>query len=686
MSESDERPPADATDADVDQEVEQGQADPVEEAPADESTAPVEDAGDAADEDQPAAEPNEQSASAEAEPVQDEPAPEQEQQQGHPEQQSAKHADEEEKESSPSLPPDSSPPVFVSILVSSDGFHVDGEFPRSTPIAALKEEVCHRLQLDPRLVSLWLSSDEEMLDESRSVGEYKTMENRTIVNMQGLSEEEAEARPLQLTLMQVDEQAAAEAEAKAEEEAARVAYRMPDVIKVVINREEIEEAEAEAAAEAEEAGIEHKDTEDDSNVSRIPEQVVYVQVIRDNLNAPKPFLGGFRHKYYGTTYHHASTQTARRKKPATVDKFERDTQTVEIVSRSSQTNREAGTQMERSDIYMDHSRDRILVSRPYFSADELESLRDSKARELQCFLRQCFAWRRVRRLREGMEETIQARDHAHALAATRAAEDHKKQIARRMHPRTKHDFAVLHAELDAWRLHETARIKESGLSSDEIARALEELLHKEVKLLQTIDRLKLRAARENASTRTQIQLETMASPKEWSSREGDRIEVETPFTQRAKELVDLYNGLCLRGVPRAQRIDILLHVKYTVKEFDCELSREIIELIRREEDLLRRQRSETSLEGCRKRIQTLFLHFLSTPAFNPEAATFLRAPDTTAQHQHALKKTTLSSSLAKPAMLINSNTLTIPPNAHIARQFKEDDLQPTMQQPQQQQQ
>jgi len=37
----------------------------------------------------------------------------------------------------------------------------------------------------------------------------------------------------------------------------------------------------------------------------------------------------------------------------------------------------------------------------------------------------------------------------------------------------------------------------------------------------------------------------MASPKEWTSSEGDIIEVETPFTVRAKELVQLYNGLKL---------------------------------------------------------------------------------------------------------------------------------------------
>jgi len=449
------------------------------------------------------------------------------------------------------------------------------------------------------------------------------------------------------------------------------AYVMPDVLKVVINREELEqEAEEEEERElAEQAQGGYAGPR--ASFERTPEQVVYVQVIKDNLHHPKPFLGGFRHKYYGTVYHHSATQTARKKKKAERVKFHRETQTIQIISRSAQTNREAGTQMERSDLLQDHSNDRVILSRPYFTADELEALRDAKAKEIQCFLRQCFAWRRVRRLREAKADQVEQEAAARAEKEAKEQADHAAQIQRRMHPRTKADFAVLYAELEAWRLHETARIKESaGLSAEEIAVALQELLHKEVKLLQTIDRLKITAARENKWARTAASLEAMASPKEWSSREGDLIEVDTPFTTRAKELVDLYNGLLLRSLPRAQRVDVLLHVKYTVKEFDCALSRDIVDLIKREEDLLRRQRSEQSLEGLRRRLQNLFLHFVNTPQFNPEAANFQKVAEpapltgTAAVAAAAVEPPppALSSSLAKPAMLTKSNTVTVASN------------------------
>merc|ERR1712010_135168 len=109
-----------------------------------------------------------------------------------------------------------------------------------------------------------------------------------------------------------------------------------------------------------------------------------------------------------------------------------------------------------------------------------------------------------------------------------------------------------------------------------------ELLAKETKLLQTIDRLKTMAAKENKKLKVQKMLQLMSEPKKWELRTTDVAEVHTPFTTRSKELMDLYNGLLSRG------------------------------------------RSGKSLEGLRKRIATLFLQFIETPSFNPEATRFQR--------------------------------------------------------------
>ena len=75
-----------------------------------------------------------------------------------------------------------------------------------------------------------------------------------------------------------------------------------------------------------------------------------------------------------------------------------------------------------------------------------------------------------------------------------------------------------------------------------------------------------------------------------------------------------------------ERLDVLLHIKWTVKEFDCNLTRDIVELIDREADMLNRGRSEASLTGLRKRLANLFLQFIETPEFNPESARFQKVP------------------------------------------------------------
>jgi hypothetical protein len=190
----------------------------------------------------------------------------------------------------------------------------------------------------------------------------------------------------------------------------------------------------------------------------------------------------------------------------------------------------------------------------------------------------------------------------------------------------------------------------------------------------------------------------MLQPKRYELKNGKKVEVHTPFTTRAKELMQLYNGLNLPLLTIDERLDVLLHVKWTVKvqqlvpcvhpvlcvciadsrspvlaqEFDCNLTREIVEvsgrlrdsalvahglsthrscsthphslcclyspltlllsltplsltllqLIDREADLLNRGRRPNMLEGLRKRIASLFLTFLETPEFNPEAAAY----------------------------------------------------------------
>ncbi|CAN0396313.1 unnamed protein product, partial [Ectocarpus sp. 8 AP-2014] len=126
--------------------------------------------------------------------------------------------------------------------------------------------------------------------------------------------------------------------------------------------------------------------------------------------------------------------------------------------------------------------------------------------------------------------------------------------------------------------------------------------------------------------RTRRMLELMSASKQWEMGDGEVSEIHTPWTNRARDLQDMYEALEAPLLSVEERLDVLLHLKWTVSEFDCRLTRDIAELVDREADLLSRGRGEASLRPLRQRIRNLFLRFAETPDFNPEASRFIRVP------------------------------------------------------------
>jgi len=181
-------------------------------------------------------------------------------------------------------------------------------------------------------------------------------------------------------------------------------------------------------------------------------------------------------------------------------------------------------------------------------------------------------------------------------------------------------------------------------------------------MLATVDGLRARAIKTARAARVGRTLDSMAEPQRWEAGDGSVAVVHTPFSRRAAELKALYDALtsspaellasgAADGLAGAEeedegkdgddaataagaaggraaeaRVKVLLQVKWTVKEFDCGLTREAVELIDREADLLARGRPQKSLKSLRKRLANLFLQFVETPEFNPEAARYQRVP------------------------------------------------------------
>ena len=353
----------------------------------------------------------------------------------------------------------------------------------------------------------------------------------------------------------------------------------------------------------------------------------------------KPFLGGFRDKRTALEYHDAYSQTLDDRPPAWESlpaKFSRDAQTSSAVtnpvSRSVQSKREGGAQTAVRGLHQSTTGDRVLVPRtPYFSSEMKAALWERMALVIQTHWRAACARALAGGLRRAQAEARAAREAAEAAAADAAAEASARDLERRLHPRTPADFAVLYDEVEAWRVATTERIH-AEVPREHLTAAFVEMLAKETALIGTIERLRSEAARANKEAATERRLGAMAEPHKWPLSHLPKaarlpvVQVVTPLTTRALELKRLYDALGLEGLGVEDRTEVLLHVKYTVAEVDCKLSRELIGLLDRELDLLARDRPAAALAALRSRIRTLFLAFCDTPDFNPLAARHGGAP------------------------------------------------------------
>lgn len=353
-------------------------------------------------------------------------------------------------------------------------------------------------------------------------------------------------------------------------------------------------------------------------------QDVVVEIER--LTFHKPYLGGYKHKLTGAEYHHAGTQTVPKKRPdREVEVFSRDTQTVIAKNKYQQSRNTTSTQMTKIGCYVANLTDKLIEPKQYVTADEYHARRLEAVIVIQKYYRRFSAKRQVEELRRAKQMRLEWECNEE-LRKKKEKEDHlKREHDRRMNPKTKEDFEILYHALEVWRLEEVERINKT-YSGAERKVALYELLEQETELIASIERYKQDANVENHKEAIQAFLDKSSQPKKWKAFDGKTTSMHTQYTIRAKELRDIYTSINIKNLSVDERLDALLTLKQTVKEHDCKLTHEIVELIDREADLLMRGVQDSNLEGLRKRISTLFLQYIKTPMFNPEVARLLKVP------------------------------------------------------------
>ncbi|KGL77076.1 IQ and ubiquitin-like domain-containing protein, partial [Tinamus guttatus] len=342
----------------------------------------------------------------------------------------------------------------------------------------------------------------------------------------------------------------------------------------------------------------------------------------------KPFLGGFKHSITGVEFHNAGSQTVPKKRP---DKgiiyylicifF----QTVFEKNKLQQTVNTTSTQMTKIGLYVSNMTDKIIRPGKYVTADEYHKRRLEAVIVLQTYFRRWHAINLVQNIREKKRLRLEWEAQEELRKKKEKEEKLQSEYRRRQNPKTKEDYELLYRALEVWRQEETKRINES-LSGTERKAALCGLLEQEAQLIASINRYKLDTDEENRQQAILRFLGKCAQPKSWKAFDGKITEMDTPYTLRARELLEIYRSISMDDIPKDERIDVLLTLRRTVKEHDCKLTQEIVELIDREVDLTMRDVKECNLEGLRKRICTLFLQYIKTPKFNPEVAKILKVP------------------------------------------------------------
>uniref|UniRef100_A0A8C5MXZ3 IQ motif and ubiquitin domain containing n=1 Tax=Leptobrachium leishanense TaxID=445787 RepID=A0A8C5MXZ3_9ANUR len=283
------------------------------------------------------------------------------------------------------------------------------------------------------------------------------------------------------------------------------------------------------------------------------------------------------------------------------------------------------TQMRKIGCYVSNLTDTLIEPKIYLTAEEFHARRLQAAIVLQTYIRRFHAQRVVQQLREEKRLRLEWEETEEQRKKREKEERLRKDYERRMNPKTKEDFELLYHALELWRKEEVERINQHYSGPDR-KEALCTLLDQEAQLIASIGRHKIDAGEENLKKAIQQLLSKCAEPKRWTSLGGKTIEMDTRYTIRARELHDIYNSINSTNASRDERLDALLTLKHTVKEHDCKLTQEIVELIDREADLLMRGVQDRNLDGLRKRISTLFLQYIKVPTFNPEVARLLKVP------------------------------------------------------------
>ena len=199
---------------------------------------------------------------------------------------------------------------------------------------------------------------------------------------------------------------------------------------------------------------------------------------------------------------------------------------------------------------------------------------------------------------------------------------HVADLSRRLKPKSDKDFNELQSELREWRDREQDKILASHPATQ--IGLEQETLAKEGFLLRKIDGLKAKENKGRRAKRIDSELADMAKPNRWTLSNGEEVLVDTPASTHANHLRRIYNGLAESGQDAGtdSKKTYLVEARAVVSasSHSDSISKDLIELIDRELDLLGRGVDEKVVQSLNMRVRNLLLQFIQADRHNPSAS------------------------------------------------------------------
>ncbi|KAI4458112.1 hypothetical protein MML48_7g00007142 [Holotrichia oblita] len=209
-------------------------------------------------------------------------------------------------------------------------------------------------------------------------------------------------------------------------------------------------------------------------------------------------------------------------------------------------------------------------------------------------------WKRIRKEQEEEEYKKRVDD-----------ERKKRELIGKIFPRTKGDFAMLYFMLDKWKNSELQRITSLACGPSKIAE-MYLLLEKEIDMLQAIEAHKKQVRDDRKIQKIESFFKTIGNPIEWSSDYKNLpVAMDTLETQKGREYQEIYMAVANKNFDKQEHIQTLLNVKLMLRDHNCEIANELIDLIDRSCLLL--TRGFVHLEALQMRIEALLLKHIQMP-------------------------------------------------------------------------